>query len=80
MGRRRRELGELYGFLDKVLARSDYIGGPELSLCDMAIGVHAHRYFSFEGIDRPDQPHLRAWYDRLLARPAFKQHVAAPMT
>ena len=73
-------LGELYGFLDKVLAGSDFIGGASLSLCDMAIGVHAHRWFSFEGIERPDHPHLQAWYDRLSARPTFKQHVSAPPT
>ena len=74
------KLGELYGFLERALAGSDYIGGKELTLCDMAIGVHAHRYFSFEGITRPEQPKLRAWYDRLLARPAFKEHVGGPMS
>ena len=73
-------LGDLYGILDAVLAKSDYIGGPDLTLCDMAIGVNAHRWFSFKGIEKPEQPHLRAWYDRLLARPEYKQHVAAPMT
>lgn len=73
-------LAELYGLLDAVLAGSEYIGGPDLSLCDMAIGVHAHRWFSFEGIDRPEQPRLRAWYERLLARAAYKQHVAGPMS
>lgn len=80
IGKAAARLGELYGVLDRVLAGSDYIGGPALSLCDMAIAVHAHRWFSFEGIEKPEQPHLRAWYDRLLARPAYKQHVAAPMT
>jgi glutathione S-transferase len=80
IGKAAARLGELYGVLDEVLAKSDYIAGPELSLCDMAIGVHAHRYFSFEGIERPEHRNLRAWYDRLLARPAYKQHVAAPMS
>jgi glutathione S-transferase len=74
------KLGELYGFLEQVLAKHPYIAGPDLTLCDMSVGVHAHRYFSFEGIQRPHQPNLRAWYDRLLARPAYKQHVAPPMT
>ena len=45
------KLGELYGFLEAALAKTDYIGGPELTLCDIAIGVHAHRWFSFEGDD-----------------------------
>jgi glutathione S-transferase len=74
------KLGTLYGMLDRALAGSAYIAGPELTVADMPIGVQAHRYFSFEGIERPDQPHLRAWYERLLARPAYKQHVAGPLS
>ena len=73
-------LSELYGMLDHVLAETDFVGGASLTLCDISIGVHVHRWFSFEGIDRPDQPHLRAWYDRLLARPAYRTHVARPLT
>lgn len=73
-------LRELYGMLEHVLAKSDYIGGSTLTLCDIAIGVHAHRWFSFEEIDRPDHPHLRAWYDRLLARPAYRAHVAQKLS
>ncbi len=73
-------LAALYDLLDHQLSTRDYVAGPAFTLCDIAIGVHAHRWFSFEGIDKPDQPHLRAWYDRLLARAAFAQHVAAPLT
>ena len=73
-------LRELYGMLEHVLARSDYIGGPTLTLCDISIGVHAHRWFSFEEIDRPDHPHLRAWYDRLLARAPYRTHVAQKLS
>jgi glutathione S-transferase len=29
--------------------------------------------------ERPEVPHLRAWYDRLLQRPAYKQHLAGPV-
>jgi glutathione S-transferase len=74
------KLGGIYGMLESVLSKVEYVAGPALTPADMAIGVHAHRWFSFEGIDRPQQPHLRAWYDRLLARPAFRDHVALPMT
>ncbi len=61
------------------LARHDYIAGPDFTLADIASGVHVHRWFSFM-LERPDLPHLRAWYDRLLARPAYRQHCATPMT
>lgn len=68
-------LRELYGILDRVLSGSAFVGGPDLTLADIAIGPHAHRWFNFE-LERPDHPHLRAWYDRLLARPAYRDHVA----
>ena len=74
------KLGGIYGILDAVLARHAYVAGDALTPADVAIGVHAHRWFSFEGIERRELPALRAWYDRLLARPAFKAHVAQPMT
>ena len=74
-------LKQLYGILDGVLAGSDYVAGPGLTLCDMAIGPQIHRWFSFEELDRPNLPNLRAWYDRLLARPAYRDHVALlPLT
>ena len=69
-----------YGMLETVLHHHDHIAGPDLSLADIAIGVHAHRWLNFEGFDRPPSPALEAWYHRLLTRPAFKAHVALPLT
>jgi glutathione S-transferase len=74
------KLGKLYGILDKVLAMHAYVAGPDLTPADMAIGVHAHRYMSFEGIEKPALPNLAAWYDRLLALPEYKTHIAIKMT
>ena len=73
------KLGHAYSLLDAQLAKHDYIAGPDFTLADIPSGVHAHRWFSFP-LMRPDLPHLRAWYDRLLARPAFRSHCAAPLT
>jgi glutathione S-transferase len=69
--------GKAWAILDAELARSPYVGGNELSLADIALGVHVHRWFFFP-IAKPDTPHLRAWYDRLLERPAYRAHVAQP--
>ena len=69
-----------YGLLEHVLSRQDYVAGPALTPADIAIGVHAHRWISFEGVTKPAHPALHAWYARLLERPAFKAHVALPMT
>ena len=60
-------------------AMGDYVAGAEFTLADVALGVHVHRWFSFD-MPRPSLPRLRSWYDRLLTRPAYAQHVAQPMT
>ena len=74
------KLGTIYGIMEKILQKQPFIAGPEMTLADISIGVHAHRWFSFD-IERPPQPALRAWYDRLLARPAFAKHIAVlPLT
>ncbi len=71
--------GAAWSLLDAQLARHGHIAGPDFTLADMASGVHVHRWFSFDR-ERPDLPHLRAWYDRLLDRPAYRQHCAQPMS
>ncbi len=73
------EVTRCWTLLDGILERVEYVAGPVFTLADIALGVHVHRWFSFD-IARPPQPHLRAWYDGLLTRPAYRQHVAMPMT
>jgi glutathione S-transferase len=65
--------------LDGILSKVPFVAGPVLTLADIALGVHVHRWFSFD-LTRPPQPNLRAWYDRLLTRAAYQKHVAQPMT
>jgi glutathione S-transferase len=71
--------GQIWGLLDRYLARHDFVAGPDFTLADIPLGPHAHRWFSF-AIDRPEAPNLRAWYERLLRRPAFRAHVAMPLS
>lgn len=73
------DAGRAWSLLDAELARHAYVAGPGLTLADMALGVHVHRWFSFM-VTRPETPHLKAWYGRLLARPVFHEHCAAPLT
>ena len=73
------DLAERWSLLDGALAGRDYLGGAELSLADIALGVHVHRWFAFD-IARPEMAHLQGWYGRLLGRPAYAAHVALPMT
>ncbi len=63
--------------LDRQLADRDYLTGSSLSLADIAIGTLLYRYFNVD-VERADTPHVAAWYQRLLARPAYQQFVAVP--
>lgn len=73
------DAGQIWTQVNTQLTGQDYIAGPDITLCDFAWGVHVHRWFNMQ-IDRPDTPRLRAWYDRLLKRPAYANHVAGPIT
>ncbi len=73
------EVTRCWTLLDGILGKVPYVAGPIFTLADIPLGVHVHRWFSFD-IARPPQPNLRAWYDRLLGRPAYQAHVALPMT
>ena len=72
-------LGQVLGLLDRQLAGRDYVTGAAFTLADIANGVYVHRWFTLD-LDRPDMPHLRAWYDRLLERPAYRTHCALPLS
>lgn len=67
----------IWALLDARLAAHPYVCGESLTLADIAFGPHIHRWFVMP-IERPDAPHLRAWYERLLARPAYATHCAQP--
>jgi glutathione S-transferase len=73
------KLGDVWSILDRQLAKHAYVAGPDFTIADIPVGVHVHRWFSFD-VERPAQPNLRAWYDRLLARPAYRDHCAGPMS
>jgi glutathione S-transferase len=73
------DAGRVWGFLEPHLARHAFIAGDVITIADIAWGVHVHRWFALD-IDRPPAPALRAWYDRLLARPAYAEHIARPLS
>lgn len=61
------------------LDRHAFIAGADFTVCDIPWGVHAHRWFGmdYQGLERPEIPSLRVWYERLCQRPAYQQHVMA---
>jgi glutathione S-transferase len=60
--------------LDAHLEDNEYVAGSSLTMGDVALGSLIHRWFELE-IERPDLPDLRAWYERLTARPAYRETV-----
>lgn len=73
------EAARCWTLLDGILSRVSFVAGPVFTLADIALGVHVHRWFSFD-LARPPQPHLWGWYKRLLTRTAYQVHVAQPMS
>ncbi|MEY3272705.1 MAG: hypothetical protein RLZZ341_1606 [Pseudomonadota bacterium] len=66
------EARRLYGVMDRRLAQSTYLGGPEYSIADIAVYPWL-RSWKNQGIDWNDFPQLRAWFDAVGARPAVQR-------
>ncbi len=70
----RRDCARQFEQLDAQLATRPYLAGPAFSLGDIPAATTLYRYFTM-GLDVPEPPHVRAWYERMQARPAFREHV-----
>jgi len=68
------EAKRLYGVMNKRLANSRYIAGPEYSIADIAIFPWL-RSWKNQGIAWNDHPHLKGWFDEIAARPAVQRGV-----
>ncbi|QPF73480.1 glutathione S-transferase family protein [Roseateles sp. DAIF2] len=68
------EAKRLYGVINKRLAASKYLGGPELSIADIATFPWL-RSWKNQGIELSDYPHLKGWFDEIAARPAVQRGV-----
>ena len=73
------QAGGIWKILDARIATQGWIAADHFTIADIACGVHAHRWFALDLPGRPDLPNVRAWYDRLLARPAYATHCAGPL-
>ena len=68
------EAKRLYGVMNKRLAQSKYIAGPEYSIADIAIFPWL-RSWKNQGIEWDAFPHLKGWFDEIAARPAVQRGV-----
>lgn len=72
------EAAGLWAILEAHFADHAYLGGEDFTLADIPAGCFVHRWFNLD-VARPHQPAVRAWYERLLERPAYAQYVARPL-
>ena len=68
------EMAVLAGMLDTRLGQGPWLGGDAFTWADIMAGHLLYRYFELP-FARADLPALRACYDRLLERPAYRTHV-----
>lgn len=73
--RYRREVGRLYGVLDRQLAKTRYAAGDVLSIADFAIWPWAMGWQGQQQV-LDDKPHFARWLDELAARPGFARGAA----
>ena len=69
------EATRLYGVMDKRLAQTQYLGGEEYSIADIAIypWLRAHKW---QGQNLNDWPNIQRWYSDVRSRPAVQRGLA----
>ena len=67
-------LGKILEIADERLGRHAFLAGKDFTLADIQLGHILYRYYDID-ITRPNLPALRAYYDRLTERPAYRTHV-----
>ena len=67
------------GMLDARLAGRPFVLGDQLTVADIPLGCAVYRWFALP-VGHGDIPNVRAWYERLSERPAYREHVMMPLT
>jgi glutathione S-transferase len=75
----RKVCAELLRIPEAYLAERRYLGGDELNIADIPLGCHVQLWMRLP-IERPPQPHLEAWFERLCARAPFRKVVDLPLS
>jgi GST-like protein len=68
------EARRLYGVIDKRLSQSEWLGGAEYSIADIATFPWL-RSWQNQGIVIEEYPHLKRWFDTIAQRPAVQRGV-----
>jgi GST-like protein len=68
------EARRLYGVIDKRLSQSEWLGGAEYSIADIATFPWL-RSWKNQGVVIEEYPHLKRWFDTIAERPAVQRGV-----
>jgi len=68
------EARRIYGVIDRRLAKSRYLGGPDYSIADIATFPWL-RSWENQGIVLAEYPNLKAWFEQIAERPAVQRGV-----
>lgn len=69
------EARRLYGVIDKRLASSEWLGGADYSIADIATFPWL-RSWQNQGVVIEEYPHLKRWFDTIAERPAVQRGVS----
>jgi glutathione S-transferase len=69
-----KELKAQLDILEVGMGEQPWIAGGAFTIADICLGPIVHRCLDFP-VDLPGLPRIRAWRDRVVARPAFKKAV-----
>lgn len=78
LARYKKETLRLYGVLDRRLARVEYVAGA-VSVADFAILGWAWRHERHQ-VDLAEFPHVKRWYEAMMARPATQRGFAVALS
>ena len=68
-----------WAIVEDALEGRPYLAGEELTLAEITLGTLVYRWHAFS-IERPTLKNLKAWYERMRERPAFKKYIEIPIT
>ncbi|HKC45193.1 MAG TPA: glutathione S-transferase [Burkholderiales bacterium] len=74
-----KQAGDIFKVADDALASQPYLSGGDFGMGDIPFGAFANRWYQLP-IERPAHANLGRYYERLKARPAYRQHVMIPLT
>lgn len=74
-----KKLADIFQILEARLAGRQYVDGERVTLADLVLGIFVYRYFKNPFIERPTQPNLAAWCERMRLRASYKKYVDLPL-